>query len=381
MLSPSPAMSPAEIDAPAVLIAALSGRALAASARRAGYAPLVADLFNDLDTRQLATASVQTRGCLSRGFGQAALLESLDRLAALRTPEGVVYGSGFEDRPALLRAMASRHKLLGNPPEVIALVKDPEGVAALCDRLGITHPKPVRVADSNGASLIKRAGASGGAHITQARPGQVAPARHYMQPRLEGTPLSALFLGNGSRAMLLGTSRQWTDPTPAHPYRYGGAVRPARAPDRWQDEIAGIVSRLTEAMGLVGLNSVDFILGTDDLQLLEINPRPGATLDVFADSGGQLFALHVDACRGRLPDHPPRFLGAAASAIVYAPCPLRVPEGMAWPHWAADRQKSGRVRANAPLCTVLAKAADASAAERLVRQRRTAILSGVGVTA
>lgn len=373
-------MSPSENSAPTVLIAALSGRALAASARRAGYVPLVADLFDDFDTRQLAAASVKTRGCLSRGFGQAALLESLDRLAAVRAPAGVVYGSGFEDRPALLRAVASRHQLLGNPPEAVARVKDPERLAALCEQLRIPHPKPAQVA-GNGASLIKRAGASGGAHITPALPGQAVPTRHYVQPELDGTSVSALFLADGRHAMLLGMSRQWAAPTPAHPYRYGGAVRPMPAAEPWREEIAGIVSRLTEATALIGLNSVDFILGTGGLYLLEINPRPGATLDVFKDQDGRLFALHVEACRERLPDDPPRFAGAAAAAVVYAPRALRVSEGLAWPDWAADRQKPGLVRANAPLCTVLAEAADAGEAEDLVRQRRTAILSDVGVTA
>ena len=38
-----------------VLIAALSGRALAVSARQAGYAPLVADLFGDEDMRAAAS--------------------------------------------------------------------------------------------------------------------------------------------------------------------------------------------------------------------------------------------------------------------------------------------------------------------------------------
>jgi uncharacterized protein len=35
---------------PAILIAAITGRSLAAAARRAGFRPLVADLFNDADT-------------------------------------------------------------------------------------------------------------------------------------------------------------------------------------------------------------------------------------------------------------------------------------------------------------------------------------------
>ena len=104
-------------DAPAVLIAALSGRALAACARRSGYRPLVADLFGDLDTRELAEASERVPGSLTRGFTQSALLASLDRLAAGRRVIGVVTGSGFENRPRLLRSVAARHVLLGNTSE------------------------------------------------------------------------------------------------------------------------------------------------------------------------------------------------------------------------------------------------------------------------
>jgi len=56
---------------------------------------------------------------------------------------------------------------------------------------------------------------------------------------------------------------------------------------------------------------------------LEVNPRPGATLDIF-DAPPGLFGLHVAACAGRLERGwraPP---GAAASAIAYADRRLQV---------------------------------------------------------
>ena len=58
-----------------VLIAALSGRGLAASARRAGYAPLVADVFGDTDTPELAA------GRALRGRGAHRLAPSRCRRA------------------------------------------------------------------------------------------------------------------------------------------------------------------------------------------------------------------------------------------------------------------------------------------------------------
>ena len=52
----------------AILIAAPSGRALAAAARRAGYRPLVADFFDDLDTRGFCAANRLIEGGLDTGF-------------------------------------------------------------------------------------------------------------------------------------------------------------------------------------------------------------------------------------------------------------------------------------------------------------------------
>ncbi len=357
-----------------MLIAALSGRALAEAAHRAGYAPLVADLFDDLDTGAVAECR-RVAGNAGRGFRAALLLDALEHLRAGRNPVGLVYGSGFEDRPRLLRALGERHRLLGNRAEVVARINDPVALASLCAELAIPHPGAHPAADAHGQWLRKRRGASGGAHIRPVPPSAKAERGHYLQPLVEGVPISALFVADGCDARLLGLSRQWTDPAPTRPYRYGGAVRPASVRADRMREIARIVGRLVPAAGLVGLNSADFLVRSDDLDLIEINPRPGATIDLFADPDGRLFQLHLDACAGRLPHAAPRFPEARAAAFVYAPRRLQVAVGMRWPEWTADRQRPGVVRAGAPLCTVLADAADADAAERLVRARAASILS------
>src|SRR5260370_18189634 len=90
MRSPWPVSS--QLSGQFVLIAALSGRALAAAARRAGYQPLVADLFGDVDTQAIAAASVRVPGNLPAGPARKPLLDALDRLADGRAPVGLVYG-------------------------------------------------------------------------------------------------------------------------------------------------------------------------------------------------------------------------------------------------------------------------------------------------
>ena len=96
----------------AVLIVALSGRALAASARRGGYVPLVADVFGDVDTLNVAHRHVRFAGGLASGIEERDLIDALQILSEGQEPIGVVYGTGFEDRPQLLQRMAERWRLL-----------------------------------------------------------------------------------------------------------------------------------------------------------------------------------------------------------------------------------------------------------------------------
>jgi heme exporter protein A len=202
-------------------------------------------------------------------------------------------------------------------------------------------------------------------------------ASFYYQRRVAGEPISALVLADGKAGLVLGFSTQWSSPSPAHPYRYGGAVRPAPLAPDIADALSHTVQRLTSLTGLVGLNSFDFLVDGRTFHLLEINPRPGATIDIFEPPGSQsLFALHVDACAGRLPDRTPVVDGAAASAVVYALADIpRVPS-FDWPDWSADRPIAGSsISAQSPLCTVLASAATAAQARELVEQRAQTILA------
>ncbi len=357
-----------------VLIAAVSGRALAQAARRDGYIPLVADLFGDDDTRLAAEAVETLPGGLRHGIRRASLARALARLANGRAPIGLVCGSGFESRPELLAWLARRYRLVGNPADVVRTVKNPLQLSELCQRADIPHPE-IRLHPAPAPGwLVKRIGGAGGAHVRPARPGRKLGARRYVQRRVSGMPVSALFVADGRACRMIGFSTQWVAPLKRRPFRYGGAARPALLSPAAEDDLTRSVKRLASEAGLVGLNSADFLVADQGLHLLEVNPRPGATVDVFATPG--LFQLHVAACGGKLPDALPALTGGAAAAIAYARRPICLAPGFPWPGWAADRQPAGvPVPAHAPLCTVRAEAADSEAARRLVEQRLDMILA------
>src|SRR5258708_9422928 len=119
-----------------ILIAALSGRALAAAARRASEDVIVADFFGDLDTRGVARW-LRLPGDLEAGVDRGRLREALSVAGPL---DAIVYGAGFEHEPALLRDLAELAPLVGNTPSTVGKTKDPVGFAALLSQLGLPHP-------------------------------------------------------------------------------------------------------------------------------------------------------------------------------------------------------------------------------------------------
>lgn len=358
------------------MIAAASARALAAAARGAGCRPLAADFFGDMDTQELCARSFPIENGLESGFTAETLIPALEALSRGEAPCGVVYGAGFEDRPELLAALARRWPVFGNTAGTVRRVKDPLRLAELCAKLKIPHPEVFMQRPRDcGEWLIKFAGGSGGTHVAPAASVPLSSENIYYQRMAKGDPVSILFLADGHSAQTLGFSRQWAAPAPGAPFRFGGSLRPAGLPAETERALRRAAEAVAAACGLRGLNSIDFLVDGKDWTLIEINPRPGATLDIFEDATGSLFKAHVEACLGRLPKKPLQFPGAAAAAIAYARHDISSMPSMAWPAWAADRQKpQSRLRPHDPLCTVKAWAREPRRAYALAGARVKAIL-------
>lgn len=370
----------------ALLIAAYSGRAIAKGARRAGYAPLVADLFCDEDTQASAELAVQVEGSLEAGFAPASLSRALRELAhqAGGRRAGIVYGAGFEMDPALLDALREVAPVLGNPADVVSRIKNPRDLAKVCAVLGISHPETLHSPPLPGEAgwLLKRQGGAGG---TNTRPWPCATPdglteRHYWQRFVSGEMLSVLFLADGERASVVGFSEQWTSPSQESPFRFGGAVT-CNPPDELRAALTDCAARLAKAFALRGLNSADFIVSGETFHLIEVNPRPGATFDLFDHDEHPLLAAHVEACRGNLPAQFRPLAFNRAVAIVYADVPLVAPHALRWPDWAADRPAAGTfIDFGHPICTVFATGRSPSGARSVAFARSDSILSQLRAT-
>jgi predicted ATP-grasp superfamily ATP-dependent carboligase len=362
-----------------LIIVASSGRAMAESAVRGGYSVAVVDGFCDQDT--LAVASCAAVRSHFLGIDPDGVRTEVERLAARAWSGGLVYGAGLERASATLGWLAGRVPVFGNGPDVIECLRDPPRFFGLLDDLRIPHPEIRFEPPLHDKSewLVKEPGTSGGLGVHRWRStDEPLTGEHYFQRFLDGTVSSVLFIADGADYSIIGFNRLMVAAIGDRPFLYGGAVSQAvLAPDH-QRSAEHAVRQLVSALGLRGVNNLDFVSCDGRLYLLELNPRPSATLSLYdADCAGGWIRRHVRACLGELPARSSESTRAIRGhRVVYAPRGLEIAPRVPWPTWAKDRPVPGtRLAAGAPLCTVLAAGDAEEIVERRLLDRQRTILA------
>jgi predicted ATP-grasp superfamily ATP-dependent carboligase len=267
------------------------------------------DLFGDRDLR---ADRVVTRRSLT------ALVDA----AMEEEPGEVIYGASFENHPKLVERLAERHTLLGNPPDVLRAVRDPVQLGAALEcyaRTTVTIP-------TSGRWLRKPLRGGGGIRVREWRGGAL-PRGTFLQERIHGVPCSAAAVGD----VVLGVTEQLIGRREfgVRGHRWCGNLVPPRTPVPL-DQVQEVCSRLVAAFGLRGPYGVDFVWDGERAWVVEVNPRPPASLEVI---------------------NPVR---AAGKAVVFATEDIVVGEleGVRDVPHPGERIAKGR-----PICTVVAAAA------------------------
>jgi predicted ATP-grasp superfamily ATP-dependent carboligase len=389
-----------------LLLIAHSARQLAQSAARGGYRCVVVDLFGDEDTRAAADL------CLTvPDFDGDDWLSAVHRIAPAGAHHGVVYGGGMV-RPAVLEKLAEGRVLFGNTPAVVRCLKSPRVFFALLDRLGVPYPAiRFEAPESLENWLLKSACDEGGVGVRlpasqetrRAFPSVSCPSRaqkrsaaeflgvgyqalvdehEYFQHRLPGPAYSLLFLADGRDIAPIGFNTLWTaGHDPVLPFLFAGAINRAELNASQRASVVDYAARLVGALGMVGLISLDFMLDGAACRVLEINPRPGATLGLYdADFPGGLLRAHVEACEGRLPGVIPSPNAVRAFRVLYAPEAITLPLDQPLPDWCADRPLPGlRIAAGAPLCSIMAAGPGSATTLALLERRQAELLRRLGL--
>ncbi len=349
------------------LILAYSGRTLAQSAFLADIPVVVVDLFGDQDTRRYAKQVLTLRE-----FSEETILPLIENLWWQYDFAGLVIGSGFESRTALIRVLEDRWPVYGNSADTIRKAKDPFYLTDLFHHLKLSYPLVQTKALPGGQWLVKKTGGSGGDHVHWYQGQWETRSGIYFQAYQSGEEGSVLFLADSENdnATIIGYNRSWTENEKS--FRFGGAVTLDEIPI--SAEIDRAVRAITKLLGLKGMCGIDFIVDSEGrLHFLEINPRPPGTFDLHEKKGSSLFPAHLDACQGNFSEITLSKEVFIAKSIVYARKQWNYKD-LDWPEWAADiPDEKQSVQQGEPLCTVYARGADADTAVKLVHNRHLEI--------
>ncbi|WP_341886700.1 ATP-grasp domain-containing protein [Variovorax sp. YR752] len=362
-------------------VAALSARAIVDAAALDGLRTVALDLFGDVDTRRRAHEWRCIGDAATLRIDDDRLLAALDALARRGEVRGWIAGSGFDGRADLLERGAACLPLVGTAPEDVRRVRDPQAFFDLLRSHGIGHPATAFEPPLSTAGwLCKDAGGSGGWQVRRAQAGDPPAAGCYWQRERSGVPMSATLVCNGRDAVLLGFNRQLTQAIGERPHVFRGVIGPLPVSDRVQRELTAIARLLAGVFRVRGLASLDFLLDGDTVEVLELNPRPPASLSLYprVGDGGPLRA-HLRACeQGELPSAPAAGGLVRGVAIVFAPHELGVDAACAARIEGCDGthdlpQPGTRVAAGDPLCSLDAEGRDEADTTRQLAQRRAAL--------
>lgn len=332
-----------------LLIVGASGRAAAASALRAGFAPFVIDLFADADTVRLCPTLKCDPADYPHGFIE---------LAKQAPPGPWMYTGGLENYPDVVAAISQDRELCGNGPDVLKLVRDPwfldslpkhvAGFAEVAARRDDTAPwgwvrKPLAGAGGGGVRMVDHGDRADGPGV-------------YYQKFIVGEPESVIFNVNDRPATSLGLTLQLVG-TPwlhARPFQYAGNVSRLRR----AYPLGGWDSGLQRhAAGLQGLIGFDFI----GQSVLEVNPRYTASVEVLEFAHG-VPLLDRDTT-------PPPLRRIIGKGIYYAAVPITFPASGPWddslarctdvwrmPHFADIPHAGSVIEPGQPVFTLFASA-------------------------
>lgn len=351
---------------------------LGQAAKNAGLRPLVIDLYADLDTQDCAEDFRQVESLAEQDLAPA-----VDYFIERYAVAHVIYGSGFECYPESLRYLASRLMMLGNHPDIFARQQDKQALFSTLDELSIPYPEVVFSApDCAEGWLLKPMQGQGGVGIKRYHIDDDAKALVYWQKFQAGAPHSVLFLADGQQMQVVGFNSQWSVRlSETQEFIFSGVINSADLSDTHKTEITDWLKQMVPVFALKGLNSVDFIHADDCSYVLEINPRPSASMQLYDED---LLVRHIRASTiGRVEERSPSFAidalrtsaYPAGYQVVYAERDLIIPNHFEWPDWCMDLPKSGNMcRAGQPLCSIIAHQKNSrSVAEELLTKQQLII--------
>ena len=348
---------------------------LALAARQAGFKPLVVDLFADQDTRDVAEAFHKVTSLAVKEISPV-----INRYVDQYNVRDVVYGSGLEAVPESLAWLNHNFNIMGNSCESFHRVINKKEFFRCLRKLDIPFPqtqfyKP----ETAGQWLIKPGIGKGGVGIRKwlvDDHDEEQQVNVYWQRQIEGISMSVLFLADGRNVQIIGFNQQWTEPGS---FVFSGIIKTQDLSAKLQLQVVHWLTKLIPEFNLRGLNSLDFMVDGELCLVLEINPRPPASMMLYdAEFKSGLLQEHLNACNGRLTFDRQASPEIIALQVLYASKDLYISAGFDWPDWSMDRPVCPcKIYRSQPLCCIIATDSNSQQVYQQLRNKQQIIIDSI----
>lgn len=339
------------------LIVANSARLLAQSSKRVGFPPLVIDCFVDVDTQKIALETIKVAD-----LSIAHVKEAVSLLSKQYCIAHIIYGSGLEKYQDTLKYLEQNFTIIGNSADVFATIQNKAYFFKKLKQHHITYPETsFQPPDNEDSWLIKPLSGEGGIGIKRYTGESNAC---YWQKYCAGTARSVLFIAKDFEYKIIGFHKQYVTQVDGYQFVFAGVINQPEINKDISQAITEILEKLVIEFSLKGINSLDFIENNNRCYVLEVNPRPSASLNLY-DAG--LLSEHIDSCiNGYGALAPPEPYEAKASSpnnpslyraykILFAKTDITISSQTVWPSWVSDIPCEGSIiNTGDPICSIIA---------------------------
>ncbi len=344
-----------------VLLAGNNVRNVAESARKAGYEVYAVTKFADADLRIYAEVFE-----VEDGVEELRVAEIVQKIAdEVNAP--VVLCSGFED-------LKINAELLCNKPD--ERVVDKLRFYRELERAGLPFPE---LLGKDEVGIVKPRKGGGGEDVAISSSSEEGFVK---QRYIKGVPCSVSLIAHEGNAVPVACNlifAGWREMN-ADGFRYSGNLTPLTVDRELRVQLEKLAVETVELFGLSGSVGVDFILASEHGEhrpyILEVNPRFQGSLDsVEWSCDVNIFRMHVDALRGKLPERvkPKRY---AVRAVLFTPRKMEIKVSPAGNPFFADVPKRGDVyNKDDPLVSILAADNNPERVKKKILERRDMFLA------
>jgi hypothetical protein len=299
-----------------ILVVGFATRHVASSASRAGYEVCAIDHFCDLDLKSC------TKVCYR--FEELDEIPDLVRACCKEYQiDAIIATSGAEDIAGIPAPV------LGSPHAAASRFLDKSRTQQFFEEHGFPVPNIAKKGEY--PAMLKPCKGSGGwrnALVTceeDIRAWELSfPDEPYLLQRVApGIPASVCCVTNGTSAKALAVNQQIMRGTEMARFGFSGSLTPFPHPmSQKMRDMAEEIAAASECLGIIG---VDFLVTDDMIVPIEVNPRFVATLDTIEQATGlNLVQVHINACKGVLPEKIPDSKQVCIRKILFAPCDLTI---------------------------------------------------------